>query len=460
MARSSAYVSVAIACATLPGLVHADPNVDALHAELAALKSDYATRIGALEQRITELETNAAAAAPVEPAPPPVASPSAPSNANAFNPSISLILGGQYANLSQDPADYHIAGFLPSGDEVGPGERSFNLGESELTLAASVDPYFSGNLTFSLTGENEIEVEEAWFRTQTLPAGLSLKGGRFLSGLGYLNEVHSHAWDFVDQPLVYQAFFGGQLRQDGLQLKWLAPTDMFLEFGLEAGNGDGFPGTRRAGNGLNGTTLFAHVGTDIGDNATWRGGVSWIDMRASDREYDDLDASGRDVTNAFTGSSRTWVADATFKWTAPGDPRRRYLKLQGEYLDRTEDGSLAFDVTGLAASGDYRSRQSGWYLQSVYQFLPRWRVGLRYDALDSGSPDIGLVADGTLDRADFPALASADSRRTSVMLDWNPSEFSRLRAQFAWDDARNAATDEQLFLQYIYSLGAHGAHKF
>ena len=30
MARSSAYVGVAIACATLPGLVHADPNVDAL----------------------------------------------------------------------------------------------------------------------------------------------------------------------------------------------------------------------------------------------------------------------------------------------------------------------------------------------------------------------------------------------------------------------------------------------
>ena len=151
MARSSVYVGVAIACATLPGLVHADATVDALQAELAALKSDYATRIGALEQRLAELETNAAAAT-VEPAPPPVASPSAPSSANAFNPSISLILGGQYANLSQDPADYHIAGFLPSGDEVGPGERSFNLGESELTLAANVDPYFSGNLTFSLTG--------------------------------------------------------------------------------------------------------------------------------------------------------------------------------------------------------------------------------------------------------------------------------------------------------------------
>jgi len=94
-------------------------------------------------------------------------------------------------------------------------------------------------------------------------SGLTLKGGRFFSGFGYLNEFHAHAWDFVDQPLVYQAFFGGQRAQDGLQLKWLAPTDLFLEFGAESGNGEAFPGTRRSANGLNGTTLFAHIGGDV-----------------------------------------------------------------------------------------------------------------------------------------------------------------------------------------------------
>jgi hypothetical protein len=455
MSRSLASLGVVAACAMLPALARADASVESLQSELAALKSDYAAKIAALEQRIGELET-APPLQPVESAPPRPAA----ATANAFNPAVSLILGGRYANLSEDPSTYRIAGFLPGGDEIGPGERSFDLGESELTLSASVDPYFTGNLTFSLTGENEVEVEEAWFRTSSLPAGFSLKGGRFLSSLGYLNEVHAHAWDFVDQPLAYQAFFGGQLRQDGVQLKWLAPTDVFLELGAETGNGDSFPGTRRDANGLNGVTLFAHVGSDLGDNATWRGGVSWIDLRATDREYEDVDSAGDAVINAFSGTSRTWVADATFKWTAPGDTRRRYLKLQGEYLERVEDGSLGFDLDGLAASGDYRTRQSGWYVQSVYQFRPRWRVGLRYDSLDSGSPHIGLVSDGTLGRADFPALLGADPERTTVMLDWNPSEFSRLRAQFAWDDARDAATDEQLFLQYIYSLGAHGAHKF
>jgi hypothetical protein len=129
-------------------------------------------------------------------------------------------------------------------------------------------------------------------------------------------------------------------------------------------------------------------------------------------------------------------------------------------MHRTEDGSLTFDTTGAALADGYRSTQSGWYVQGVYQFTPRWRAGLRYDSLDSGDPHIALVDSGVLTSADFPLLESADPRRTTVMVDWNLSEFSRLRAQFAWDDARDAATDEQLFLQYIYSLGAHGAHKF
>ena len=99
-------------------------------------------------------------------------------------------------------------------------------------------------------------------------------------------------------------------------------------------------------------------------------------------------------------------------------------------------------------------------MQGVYQFLPRWRVGARYDSLDSGTPKIGLIESGTLGWDDFPLLAPATPSRTTLMLDWSLSEFSRLRTQYAWDDARPGPTDEQFFLQYIYALGAHGAHKF
>ncbi len=453
---------VAIAALLAPVTGETADDVAAIRAEIDALKAEYAQRVTALEARIDQLETSsttaAAAVAPAESPPPALSAPAR--NSSAFNPAISVILAGNYADLSQDPGDFNFAGFMPSGGEIGPGERSFNLGESEVTLAASVDPYFTAALTMALSAEGEIGVEEAFARTTSLPAGFSVKGGRFFSGFGYLNEIHAHAWDFVDQPLVYQAFYGGQYGQDGVQVKWLAPTDLFLEFGAETGNGGEFPGTRLGRNGLNGATLFTHVGGDLGDSIGWRAGVSWIDMDAEDRTYEDVDSLGNAVVNSFTGGSETWIADATLKWTPASSTRRQAFKLQAEYMHRTEDGTLAYDVAGAGLSDSYRSEQDGWYLQGVYQFNPRWRFGVRYDALDSGSTRIGLVRNGDLLASDFPLLLPGSPSRITTMVDFSPSEFSRLRAQYAWDDSRDAETDRQLLLQYIYALGAHGSHKF
>jgi hypothetical protein len=478
------------ACSALPAASRAD-DLSSLKSEIASLKSDYEARITRLEARINQLETqvastpapvagaaagaesSVAAAVPadvlaaaaqdtagVASAEVPIQQAAGRNAAAAFNPAMSVILGGNYASTSQDPDTYRIAGFIPSGGDVGPGDRNFNLGESELTLSANIDPYFFGNLTASINGENEIAVEEAYFKTIAVPDGFVIKGGRFFSAFGYLNEQHAHAWDFVDQPLVYQAFFGGQLSQNGVQVKWVAPTVLFMELGAETGNGQEFPGTHRNRNSLNGATLFGHLGGDIGDSTSWRAGVSWVDLHAEDRTYDDVDQFGLPVVNAFTGKSRTWVGDVTFKWSPHGNPIQHNLKFNAEYMRRTEDGDLTFDVDNLALSGDYDTTQSGWYVQSVYQFMPRWRLGARYDALDSGTTHIGLVDDGLLPPGAFPLLEGANPTRVTVMLDWSPSEFSRLRAQYAWDDARNTDTDRQFQLQYIYSIGAHGAHKF
>jgi hypothetical protein len=459
--KSSKLVAALLALGgtALPACGWAADDIASLRAELQALKNEYTTRVSALESRIEQLEATPGPAPAQEL--PPAPTPAAGSASTAFNPAISLILAGTYVDTSRDPATWNIGGFIPNGGEVGPGERSFNLGESELAFTANVDPYFSATMIAALAADDEIEVEEAYFRTLALPRGFSLKGGRFFSGFGYLNEVHAHAWDFVDQPLVYQAFFANQYKQDGVQLKWLAPTDLFIELGAEAGNGDAFPATRLSRNGMNGATLFAHVGGDIGDATSWRAGASWIDRRAEDRTFETTDEFGQPVTDAFTGKSRTWVVDAVLKWTPSGDVKRRQLKLQGEYMRRKEEGQLAFDETGLALSDTYSSDQSGWYLQGVFQFLPRWRVGLRYDSLDSGAPSIGLVSSGLLPPQAFPALLSGDPDRLSIMLDWNPSEFSRLRAQYDWDDARADGDRDRIFrLQYLYGIGAHGAHKY
>jgi hypothetical protein len=391
---------------------------------------------------------------------------SAPASANAFNPAISLILEGQYNNLQQDPETYQIGGFIPGGDEIGPGNRSFNIGESELTVSANIDPYFSGFFVVAVTPENEVEVEEAYVQNIGSLPGATLKFGRFLSGFGYLNEIHAHAWDFVDAPLVYQAFFGGQLKEEGLQARWLAPTPVFLEFGLETGRGANFPGSERNKNGSNSGEVFFHVGDDVGASNSYRIGASYRETTAAGRQYEDVNSLDEDVINAFDGDSKMWGLDVVWKWAQYGDPSKRHFKFQAEYMHREEDGTLTYDTDGTSTPGtgtdSYKSKQSGWYAQAVYQFMPRWRVGLRYEELDYGTVSNALAINGVngLTAADFPLIAENDPKRTTAMMDFSPSEFSRFRLQFSRDEARFRESDNQIFLQYIMSLGAHGGHKF
>jgi hypothetical protein len=93
--------------------------------------------------------------------------------------------------------------------------------------------------------------------------------------------------------------------------------------------------------------------------------------------------------------------------------------------------------------------------------MPRWRVGYRYDALRYGSVNNGIVNNGLgPSAADFSLLAPYNPSRNTAMIDFSPSEFSRLRLQVAQDKSRMGATDNQVFIQYIHSLGAHGAHRF
>ncbi len=444
----------------LPARAATPDELQQIREQINQLKESYEARIQALEQRLQAVQQGTSGATASAPPALDAAPATSPSSASAFNPSISLILNGSYASLSQDPASYRLQGFIPSGGDVGPGSRGFQLGESELTLSASIDPTFSGHLTFSLTGDNRVSVEEAVFERQGPFSGASLKAGRFLSSIGYLNVQHAHAWDFIDAPLVYQAFLGGPVKTDGLQLRWLAPTDRFLELGAEVGAGRSFPGSDTGRNGLGSTALFAHLGDDLGDSASWRIGLSYLNHRANDRPYNDTNSAGAPVINTFTGNTRTWILDGIYKWSPNGNATRTNFKLQGEYFQHTEDGTLNYDTLTSGIPGSYRATQSGWYMQAIYQFMPMWRAGIRYDKLNSGSPDMGQVSAGLLSAADFPVLQSANPSRTSLMVDYSMSEFSRFRLQISGDKSRANATDNQIFLQYIMSLGAHGAHSF
>jgi hypothetical protein len=474
-----AALAVAMAFGLAPPVAaQSSAEINEIRDQLRQMRQDYESRIRDLEQRLQAAESKAGAAETKAGAAEQKAAKAEQeavkvtarqqaetqrSGDSAFNPGINLILQGRYADLSQDPDNYFISGFIPSGGEVGPGPRGFSLAESELNIWANVDPYFRASFTAAYTPENEVEVEEAYFQTLALPQGFTLKGGRFFSGIGYLNEQHQHAWDFIDAPLPYRAFLGKQLGNDGVQLKWIAPTPIFIELGGEVATSSEFPGAESDKNGASLWTGFARIGGDLGVSSNWRLGLSYVRTSPQDRLYEDEDSTATLVNNAFTGTSKLWIADFVWKWAPDGNPAERNFKFQAEYFTRDENGTLTYDVDGASAgtaTGAYDADQSGWYAQAVYQFMPRWRVGARYDRLDSGTVSNALVQTGALTPADFPILAPYNAKLYSAMVDWSPTEFSRVRLQYTRDESRAGLSDDQIFLQYILSLGSHGAHKF
>ena len=436
---------------------HATDDLTAIRQEIQQMKASYEARIQQLEVRLAQTEAatkqadkKAEQATQVAA----VAAQPAPSRDNAFNPAIALILAGTLNHSSASPNTYAIGGFIPSGGEVAPNARGFSLGESELAISANIDPDYRGNFVLAMAPDNTVGIENAYIQTLGLGHGLSVKAGRFYSSLGYLNKIHAHAWDFTDAPLVYKSFLANQYANDGVQVKWIAPTESLLvELGAEVGSGGGFPSTSKDKNGSVAGTLFAHVGGDYDPSNSWRAGVSYLGAGAQDRTYVDPYAL---TTNVYSGKSQTWIGDFIWKWAPNGNSTVTNLKIQGEYMRRREDGDLT--CTGCAGSttGTLASAQSGWYLQTVYQFMPHWRVGLRHDRMSSGSMALGAG----LNAADFPILAAYSPSRNTVMMDYSPSEFSRFRVQYARDDSRAMETDNQFSLQYIMSLGAHGGHTF
>lgn len=421
----------------LLAMLGGNPTLAASDAEISALKAEMAR----LKAKIEKLEKER-----VEPIPAPA--PAAVSSPNSFNPSIGVILNGQYRAFSEVEGD--IAGFAV-GHEGERGEEGFSVEHTELNVAASVDDKFSGSVTAALAehnGETEVELEEAFVQTlpgMGLPRGMSANAGRAFWTLGYLNEHHPHADDFADRPLPYRVFLDGNFNDDGAEISYVLPTDFYSEVGGGIFRGDDYPFGSASGSSPGAWSAFARVGGDIGDNQDWRVG-SYILSGDANGRLSNEDAIG------FTGDSNLYAADLRYTWAPTGNSREQEVLLQGEYFWRNEDGSYEDTAAGTGVVG-FDDHASGWYAQGVYKFLPEWRIGARYSRLNAPDTPAGL-AGSTLDSSDH------DPQAWALMGDWTNSEFSRVRVQYNREELASQQDDNQILVQYIMSLGAHGAHKY
>ncbi|HSB36908.1 MAG TPA: zinc-regulated TonB-dependent outer membrane receptor [Thermoanaerobaculia bacterium] len=375
----------------------------------------------------------------------------------SFNPAISVIAEGLYYT---DDRKGGALGVYPQADgfaDTGVGgipdlSKGFNLGETEFTFSAAVDPYFDA-LAILTVGPGEVGMEEAWIRTRKLLPGLSIKAGRFFSDVGYVNRQHPHQWDFVDQNLPYAMLLAGGINEVGVQVAYLPKTPFYLQIGAEALQGTN-PGvanylgpdenpalSSKAGPRL--FTGFLKVSPDVGYSDALQLGVSG--------GYDTLfqeqvEGVARQGTSWFGG------LDAVFKHDDPRPFGQGDLTLQGEFLTRRR--SLhAVGEPPEDTDGSRKLKQNGVYFQAVYGLLPRLQLGLRWDTA------------GLTNQLEAGSLTESfgSTSRFSAALTFNPTEFSRLRAQYEYASIPLNGVRQngnQFFLQFQVSLGVHGAHRF
>ncbi len=343
----------------------------------------------------------------------------ATSNAKLLNPDISLI--GDFIGTA-------------GRNTISPS-RSLELHESEVGMQAIIDPYARADAFISF-GETGVNVEEGYVTFTSLPAGLLLKVGKMRAEFGKVNTIHNHALSFIDRPLVTNNLVGGEdgIDDAGISLSRFlpAPKNWFLQGTAQVYRGDSsdlFTANRRQG-----ASVVGHLRLyrDLGESTN-------IDLGASYARGHNNAGVGTafDPANFLTN---LYSADATLRWK----PLRRAI--YHSFLFRTELFWSARDQISLANA--FQTQHAfGLYSDAEYRVNRRWTVGGRFDRS-------GRATDANL----------TDTGFSGILTYW-PSEFSQIRGQYRyghlWDVPNDRFTNANEFLfQFLFVMGAHGAHPF
>ncbi len=355
----------------------------------------------------------------------------------SFKPDFSLILDGHYKS---------------SKSALSENDKGFGLGHTELSASSAVDDIFFGKLTgvFHQHGDStETELEEAFIHTLSMPWGISIRAGRFLSNIGYLNSQHTHTDAFTERPAAYRAMLGSHYFDDGIRLEILMPTDVYWTLGAEILSGKKMQAHDvKNPESVGIYTGYTKIGGDIGESQSWQLGLSYLHNKNgtaqanTEHHHHNNGHHHHDHSHnaQFTGK-HVYGADFVWKWAPEGNYKYQNLSVSGEYL-RAKKGVSEHQKPN-------KNYHDGWYLSSVYQFLPQWTTGIRYGAFNGIKQSHGKTHDKEL-------------KEMEAMISWSHSHFSTVRLQYTHQAGSGFKhiNDNAITLQYIMSLGAHDAHQF
>jgi TolA-binding protein len=418
-----------------------------------ALSAGPSPSLGGFPTTDTSIVTSTSETPPITPAGTSLTAPITIGGGKAY---MNISLDGLFALAYSSAADLHN---IEVGDHD-PQQRGFNARNTELAFDGAVDPYFEGfaNIVFKLDNDNEteVEVEEAFMQTTSLPYNLQLKGGQFFAAFGRLNPTHPHTWDFVDTPLVNGLFLGPDgLRGVGGQGSWTLPLPWYSQLIFASQNGRGSTGFSFRNPGDDGM-FFDRITTDR--EARGLQDFIWIprfenSVNLSDTQTVLAGVSGAFGSNETGANSRTQIygADLLYKWkSARAEGGFPFVKWQTEFMYRRFEAGRGADESFPVAETFH---DWGLYSQVLWGFKKGWVAGIRGDYVH-------------MQDSMFTDDSDRQSRwRISANITWYPTEFSKIRLQYNQDFLKenfflSAREVESIFLQWEFILGSHGAHKF
>ncbi len=399
-------------------------------------KEATAERLKLLEERIRVLEEEIQALKAAQPAPSATAAPVAPAvpqvvtTATTAGP-LPVYGGAASAAKALNPDISVIGDFLGSAgkNRIRP-VPALELHESEVGLQAIIDPYARGDFFLSF-GESGVSVEEGYLTFTALPAGFVAKVGKMRAAFGKVNTIHNHALEWTDRPLVTENLVGGEdgIDDAGLSVSRIlpAPNGIFLEATGQVYRGDSadvFKSRERKD-----VSYVAHLRgyKDLTESTNIDLGFSYA--RGHSAPGADQVVLGPDFHTNLYG------VDATVRWR----PLRRAI--YHSFLARAEIVWSDRDQVSPALLPETQ-RAFGFYTSAEYRLSRRWTVGGRFDrsgrARDANQTDTGF----------------------SALLTYWPSEFSQIRGQYRFAHYAEGKDGDELRFQFLFVLGAHGAHPF
>jgi hypothetical protein len=438
MKKTILWVTMILLCVVPLCAQQAETSTPANQPDLAALQQqikDLQERVISLEGQVRTLKGTQPSPAPSQPAETPAqaaaqseATPqanapeisSAPvqtggasgAAAKALNPDISVI------------GDFISAAGGGTAPTLAPQQlfSSFQMHESEIGLQSIIDPYARGDFFISF-GEAGVDLEEGYITFTAIPKGFVVRAGKMRSAFGKVNTMHNHVLPWVDRPLVSTNLVGGEdgIDDAGISVQHIlpAPKGIFLEATGQLFRGDS--------------------GEDLQNvfKTFQRSDVSTVDHL---RAYKDItDSTNIDLGLSYARGhnsagpefiSNLYGIDATLRWK----PLRRAI--YHSFVARSEL------IWSQRQQLPLEQRAFGFYASADYQFARRWFLG------------------GRVDRSDRSQSADFTDKGGSVVLTYWPSEFSQLRGQYRFTDYAENKKNNELLMQLIFSLGAHGAHPF